>query len=575
MKHWYHIFFLLSSVIAYGQVNIVVETNKRDFTDNEKVIVDVLLEISGKEMVQETPLRLFDTSKFEIIANGSNQNTLVDPKTGFVINQVMYRYELKPKDAGKIKIGSASVKVNGKLYYTEPFDIFVIPSDKKTIEENTNNDIFLSVELKDNEVYENQPITAILKAYSRNLDNFRKVKNIQLPKQNNINVTPISFQKSEIEASRNGNAASQILAVFLIFPNESGRLELPPVSANIYTKDNKIISNKLKINVLNLPNNAPEEYKNAVGKFEVKITSSDTENIQINKPFDVILKLSGEGNLANIDLPKISDSPYYSVFPPKISSNLVSSEEGTKGEITAKYVVIPKKKGAITISTENFSYFDPLQKKYVDLGRKNIVINALTQEEILAKRTPLERVNEFTNTVLQTVDNPVLQTENLIVTEKKSINWSALLINSSLLLTAFLGFLLFKNLQKNKYKNSNNTKRQPLGTLDDAEKEIKANLKADVQDYFAYMKGLVEREEYQKFFETFDEMDLEVRKEYFQNNEKDFKNLLEKHKGQQVAEQYHNITQKVKIEKYAPMHSPEQMNELLDAIVDLYSQISK
>lgn len=85
------------------------------------------------------------------------------------------------------------------------------------------------------------------------MDNLRKVKNIRLPKDNDLDVYPVSFAKSEIDPSDYGNMSSQVLAIFLIFPNESGYVEVPGASASMSTfaGKNKIISNKVKINVKN------------------------------------------------------------------------------------------------------------------------------------------------------------------------------------------------------------------------------------------------------------------------------------------------------------------------------------
>ena len=64
--------------------------------------------------------------------------------------------------------------------------------------------------------------------------------------------------------------ASQVIAMFIIFPEEAGNVEIEPVSAMVKTPEiNKIISNKVKINVKTLPKDSPENFKNAVGKFQV------------------------------------------------------------------------------------------------------------------------------------------------------------------------------------------------------------------------------------------------------------------------------------------------------------------
>jgi hypothetical protein len=87
-------------------------------------------------------------------------------------------------------------------------------------------------------IYQDQPTIAVLKVYSRNMDNLRKVKIFSLPQQDNINVH--QYTKSEIDPSDMGNMASQVLAVFMVFPNEAGYVEVPAVSASVNTFPIKI-----------------------------------------------------------------------------------------------------------------------------------------------------------------------------------------------------------------------------------------------------------------------------------------------------------------------------------------------
>lgn len=253
MNKFLNILLLFSAVIAYGQVRLDVVTEGEDFQVNKRLKVTYILEVIGENMVQETHLRMPDFSKFEIIGNASNQNTVVMERG--IANQQIVQWVLTPRQAGKVKIGSATVTINGKIYKTEPFDIFVREADKKSVaaKEDKIDDLYLNMEVENREVYKNQPTIAVLKAYSRNYENLRRVKNIKLPQQENLNIKPVSYNKSDIEPS--GDMASQVLAVFMIFPNESGKVEVAPVSANISRKEDKIISNRVKLNVKKLPEN--------------------------------------------------------------------------------------------------------------------------------------------------------------------------------------------------------------------------------------------------------------------------------------------------------------------------------
>ncbi|MDQ0593225.1 hypothetical protein QFZ37_001594 [Chryseobacterium ginsenosidimutans] len=572
-----YILFLFISVISYGQVNLTVTPDKTSYSGKDVVNLSIVLEIEGSEYSQQTKLRLPDFSKFNLIGTGSVSNGFVDPETNTVISQSITRLALEPKQKGKVKIGSFLITINNKIYKTEPFDIIIKDVEKKAAVASASKDVYLNMEIEDRDVYQDQATIAVLKVYSKNMDNFRRVKNIHLPKQDDLDVYPVSFAKSEIDPSDNGNMASQVLAVFMLFPNEAGYVEIPGVSASVnsYSNKNKIVSNKVKINVKKLPEGSPEYFKNAVGNFNVSVANISKEKAEVKKPINVVVKVSGEGNLKNMELPKIAESPDYEIFAPKITSHVTVGTTGMKGEISANYLIIPNKAGEITIKTEQFAFFDPSSKEYVDLGQEILAVNTFSHDQIMESRTTVEKVNEYTNNFLETVNTPVLKTTSFKVKEKSKFHWNILLTNITILSGLFIAYLLFITWQKKRKRAKEIIPSKHLGSVAETENEIRENLKTDLNDYFSYLENLKDNEDYEKFFQTFEELDNEVKRQYSQSSMEDFRSFLESNKGSAIAEEYRVLSQKIQIEKYAPVKSPEGMEELLKAIVNLYSKISK
>ena len=573
-----YILILFTSIVTYGQVNLYFKPDKTDYEAGDVVNLNIVLELNGDNLVQESRFNLPDLSKFNILGRASYRDAVLDPETNTNISKSIIRIALEPKQKGKIKIGSVLVTINNKIYKTEPFDIFIKDIEKKSPAKITaSNDVYLNVEFSDREVYQDQPTIAILRGYSKNIDNLRKVKNIKLPKDESLDVHAINFQKSEIDPTGISNMPTQVLAMFVVFPNEAGYVEVPGVSASVssYANNSKIVSNKVKLNVKKLPEDAPESFKNAVGNFKVDVYKATDEKVEAKKPVKVTVKVSGEGNMANMKLPEIEKSPDYEVFAPKIVNNIVAGKEGFTGSIFANYVIIPNKAGALNIKTEDFSFFNPANSEYVDLGKQTLALNALTTEQLDATKTTVEKVNDYTNDFLETVDSPVLKTTAFKVKEKKKFNWNILLVNTGVLIALIVAFFSFRKWQRKQRLVVENVEGKSLGSVAETEAEIRERLKTDVSDYFSYLKSLKNEQNYDAFFSTVSELDEEVRSEYFNNEGGSFITFLENYKGHSVAEEYENLQQQIQMEKYSPVRSEQSIDDLYKDIINLYSKISK
>ena len=578
MKHKIpYILFLFSAIFTYGQVTLAVSDVKNPRV-NQRFNLTVILEISGENMEQETPLRMPDLSKFDIIGSASEQNTVVlDAKKGDVLNQMVYQWVLTPKEAGKIRFGSVLVTVNGKIYKTEPFEINVKDNEKKSaVAEHTNhsNEVYLNLELKKNVVYKNEPAVAVLRAYSKDYDNFRKVSNLQFSPQKNASIKPINYTKSEIETS--SGMASQVIGTFMIFPNESGPIAINAFSAVVgnATKPTKVSSNRVRLNVKKLPDGMPSNFKNAVGNFEVSVSQTNTDEIpEVDKPLNISVRLSGAGNFGSLDLPKIIDSPDYVFYTPQITTKTVPQKDGLSGDVIAEYVVIPKKAGSISINFENFSFFNPKEVQYTDLGPKSLLLNVKTPGEIADAKSTIEKVNDYTNIVLETVNTPVLQTHNLKIKNKDKINWKIVAGNLGLMVAVLSLFVVLRKRQEKK-----KVKPQQLRSsisIAETEEIIRKKIGHQFDENIEYLKILKENKDFETFFTAYHELNNETKNFFLVTNESEFRNYLEQNKGAHVAEQYRILSEKIQIEKYAPFHTAEHIDLILEAIISFYNEIIK
>lgn len=570
-----YILFLFSTLFISGQVTLAVSEVK-DPKIHQTFNLTVLLEIKGENMEQETPLRMPDLSKFDIIGSASEQNTVVvDAKKGNVINQMVYQWVLSPKETGKIKFGSVLVTVNGKIYKTEPFEISVRDTERSSsvAEVSHSKDVFLNLEIKDKVVYKNEPTLAVIRAYSTNYGNFRKLNGIKFSSQKNINIKQVNYPKSEIETK--AGMASQIVGMFIVYPSESGNFIINPVSASMNIPSNKISSNSVKLNVKKLPVGMPEDFKNAVGKFNVSMLKNTlNEVLEMNKPINIKVQVSGKGNFNTLLLPKIVESEDYLIYPPKIITDLKTNKDGLSGNITAEYIVVPKRNGSLPIRLENFSYFDPETQEYIELGEKSLALNVKTKDQILDEKSTIEKVNEYTNVVLETVNSPILPTTSLKTKTPNKMNWGAVVGNLSLLAVLF-GAAVFLKRKGNKKPLHKTPVKAELGSVAQTEEEIRNKWNFRWEDSIDYLTKLNENKDFTTFFTAYEELHSETVKNLHLSSESDFKKYLEKEKGLQFADEYRKLSERLQIEKYAPFQSPEHFDDLLTTINTLYSEINK
>ncbi len=574
-----YIFLLLISVAAYGQVNLALETDKKEYSGNENINVTIVLEINGTSYSQDTPVHLPDFSKFNWVVNGSSSNTILDPATNTSIYQMVYQVVLQPKQSGKFKIGSALVTVNGKIYKTEPFDITVTDKGlERSSAKIPSNDVYLNMELRNSEVYKNEPVVAVLTAYSRDFNNLRRLGSVSLPKQSNVQVQPVSFSKSDIEMNHRNQMSSQVVAVFMLFPKESGNIEIKPTTATVKEDARhleKVFSNRVNLKVKSLPAGAPDHFNNAVGSFivDLKTKNTDTQTL-INHPVDVVVKLKGEGNLSADLLPKLASSDAYKIYPPKIERSLQNGDKGITGTVEAHYIIVPLKPGNITVDTSAFSFFDPQTKKYVDLGIRKVMLDVMTPEQIEAAKTTMDKVNEYTSTVIDNVSVPMLKTNALEVKPDSPRGLRTLFVNY-VLIAVFAVFLLFSfGLYRRWQRRGALAGAQKIETVSEAELRLRKNFHIDLDTQMEYLDRLVEENKYQEYLDELEnllnELELETRKKKGIS----LITAIEKKSGSQAAENFRNLLQKARIEKYAPVQAHENYLEFQSILKSVLAQVA-
>ena len=544
MKHLIlFLFIIMIPSMPLAQVTLSVQTEKgrKEFAENEPILVNVILQTKGKDIVMQTPLRLFSTAQFEVLGQGSEQSSFYDEKSGLMVNQIHYQTLLRAKKTGKYKIGSASVAINDKLYYTEPFDIQI--TEGGSYAEN-KTELTLKLSVDKSSPYLHEKVVAVVTAYAKNVDALKKIKNIRLPHHPKIQVLHSDFTKDIVE--KNEDLHSQVVGVFVLVPQVVGQVKVPSIQAEVNQSNaQKLVSNSVPLQVKNIPNSQKHKSK-IVGHYDLKIIRTDASQSYVGQPSIITVTVSGEGNLDEQKLPTLQKSKYYDFFPPTV--NAMRKNDGAS--FSLEYIVLPKKEGKIKVSTENFTFFDPQAERYQEIKPQSVTLHTLPKENL--EPTALNRMMDYSKELLP-FDAPSS------LPEKKQKNFSRHL-SSYLLYGVPLIILVAVSLFFMRRKNSPSIPFEASATST-AQSEFETS-----ESYLNTLFLSITEKQFGSYFSTYQSLHQYIRKRFHAEDDEALFLQVELRCGRNVAEQYKEIHQKIHFEKYAPHQNSDHFYELTQTL---------
>ena len=353
-----------------------------------------------------------DFSEFDILAGPvTSTGHSVQFSGGNMTKSVNYTisYVLLPHKSGSFTIGSAAIRVDGKRYTTNPTQIEVKEggdssgqqqagsgrnNDRQSMESQaegqiSNEDLLLRLNLSRTSVYTGEPVLASLKLYNRvNLADYSVQK---MPSFNGFWTQQLESDNRPHRETYNGKIYEvYTLIEYLLYPQQSGTLTIDPVELTavvqvivqnnsnsfdpffgggreIYNVRRALATPRISVNVKELPAGAPSSFTGAVGRFTMEGSPSATE-MAANSAATYTVKISGAGNLAFIQAPKLELPSSFEQYQVKTTEQLRSTGRGTTGSRIFEYPFIARAEGDYTIQPVEFSYFDPERKDYVTLS---------------------------------------------------------------------------------------------------------------------------------------------------------------------------------------------------------------
>lgn len=276
------------------------------------------------------------------------------------------------------------------------FDDYILKPGENASEKIKKN-LFVKLEVNKNKCFVGEPITASYKLFTR----LRSETSItDAPSFNGFSVSELPTNNTGTIEKLDGKPFNvYVLRKVQLYPMQAGKYTLSPiVSSNDVTfikaayaqsrsddsflslmqdfsinmappeavVDEKVItkSEPVVIDVKPLPEiNIPEGFKGAVGKFKIS-SSLEKNNITTDDAGNLIVEISGVGNLNLINAPLIKWPAGIDGYDPKITDQTDKTQVPLTGSKIFVFPFTANHIGDFTIDSISFSYFDPSSQSY-------------------------------------------------------------------------------------------------------------------------------------------------------------------------------------------------------------------
>ena len=393
----YILLLLISFQGLLAQVQFEAKVSRNSLGLNERLRVDFIMNVDGDNFIQP------NFEGFRVIAGPSQQisQSWINGRSSF---EKVYSYFLLPLQKGSLVIKQAVIEFNGQLYKTAPIRVTVTnpvqqqadPNDPNAPQISADNNIYLVADISKTNPYINEPITVVYKlyfSYNIGISNWRE---LDKPKYNdfwsqNIDIKQLVAEEGMFKGQRYRYVT---LRKTVLYPQKSGRLKIEPLALDIdvqlptnrrdmfgrvmITEGNKRVSAGTKtITVKALPEaGKPEGFTGAVGNFDFKVTPTKT-NLKNGESLDLVVSVSGKGNLKLFDLPKPVVPNALEMYDAVHKEGVNTGLSGMTGKISDSYTIVPQYKGKYPIKPLQFSYFDLGSGTYKTITSKEILINVM------------------------------------------------------------------------------------------------------------------------------------------------------------------------------------------------------
>jgi hypothetical protein len=137
----------------------------------------------------------------------------------------------------------------------------------------------------------------------------------------------------------------------------------------------KILRSKpLSVEILPLPDGAPNEFGNLIGQFYIS-AKLGKNNLEVGDTTTLTVTISGKGNVRDISLNEPALSNYFKIYPDKPEFNQTVENNQISGKKIFKFALVPLIEGNRIVPKFSLPYFDSAQSQYRIAETQPIALN--------------------------------------------------------------------------------------------------------------------------------------------------------------------------------------------------------
>ena len=331
------------------------------------------------------------TSTSVSIVNGKRSKTVTNS----------YTYVLMPARTGTFTLPSAVATVQGKKISSRSFTIEVVSGNasrsgsaqassgsggsarsSQAAGTVSSDDIYMRLIVNKNRAVVGEGISATLKLYQR--VNIAGFEDARFPSFNGFWSQELAAP-SNIEFKRENVGGeifnTAVLRSWNLIPQKAGDVTIEPAelvclvnvraaspsSGSIFDSffqdsyrqvRKRVATQPVTLHISALPAGAPASFGGGVGKFEMKAELTK-DSLKTHDAASLKVTISGSGNLALLNAPKVS-------FPPDFEAYDIKSSDSGRSRVF-EYPFIPRSYGDFDLGPVEYSYYDIAAGRYVTL----------------------------------------------------------------------------------------------------------------------------------------------------------------------------------------------------------------